>query len=48
MKRGDIRILGAASYAAPVLSTSFLVLAGYAAGDLVACARGRVDRGRRH
>jgi len=30
MKRGDIRFLGAASYAAPVLSTIFLVLAGYA------------------
>jgi drug/metabolite transporter (DMT)-like permease len=30
MKRGDIRVLGAASYAAPVLSTGFLVLAGYA------------------
>lgn len=30
IKRGDIRVLGAASYAAPVLSTFFLVLAGYA------------------
>jgi len=30
MKRGDIRVLGAASYAAPVLSTGFLVLAGVA------------------
>jgi drug/metabolite transporter (DMT)-like permease len=30
MKRGDIRILGAASYAAPVLSTLFLVMAGFA------------------
>jgi drug/metabolite transporter (DMT)-like permease len=30
MKRGDIRILGATSYAAPVLSTIFLVLAGFA------------------
>ncbi len=30
MKQGDIRVLGAASYAAPVLSTLFLVLAGYA------------------
>lgn len=30
MKRGDIRVLGAASYATPVLSTAFLVLAGYA------------------
>ena len=30
MKRGDIRLLGVASYAAPILSTVFLVLAGYA------------------
>jgi drug/metabolite transporter (DMT)-like permease len=30
MKRGDIRVLGAASYATPVLSTAFLILAGYA------------------
>jgi drug/metabolite transporter (DMT)-like permease len=30
VKRGDIRVLGAASYAAPVLSTMFLVLAGFA------------------
>jgi drug/metabolite transporter (DMT)-like permease len=30
MKRGDIRLLGVASYAAPVLSTLVLVLAGYA------------------
>jgi drug/metabolite transporter (DMT)-like permease len=30
VKRGDIRVLGAASYAAPVLSTVFLVLAGFA------------------
>jgi drug/metabolite transporter (DMT)-like permease len=30
MKRGDIRFLGVASYAAPVLSTLILVLAGYA------------------
>jgi drug/metabolite transporter (DMT)-like permease len=29
-KRGDIRLLGVASYAAPVLSTAILVLAGYA------------------
>ncbi|MES1155086.1 MAG: EamA family transporter, partial [Pseudorhodoplanes sp.] len=34
MKRGDIRILGAASYAAPVLSTIFLVLAGFAEPSL--------------
>ncbi|HWK95224.1 MAG TPA: EamA family transporter [Pseudolabrys sp.] len=30
VKRGDIRLLGVASYAAPVLSTLFLVLAGFA------------------
>ena len=30
MKRGDIRVLGAASYAAPLLSTTFLMLAGFA------------------
>lgn len=30
VKFGDIRALGAASYAAPLLSTIFLVLAGYA------------------
>jgi drug/metabolite transporter (DMT)-like permease len=31
MKRGDVRVLGAASYATPLLSTAFLVLAGFAA-----------------
>ena len=30
VKRGDIRLLGVASYAAPILSTAFLVLAGFA------------------
>ncbi|MBR1134302.1 MULTISPECIES: DMT family transporter [Bradyrhizobium] len=30
MKRGDIRVLGAASYATPLLSTAFLILGGYA------------------
>jgi drug/metabolite transporter (DMT)-like permease len=30
MKRGDIRVLGAASYATPLLSTGFLVMAGFA------------------
>ena len=30
MKRGDIRVLGAASYATPLLSTMFLMLAGFA------------------
>src|SRR3954469_17931091 len=30
MKRGDIRVLGAASYATPLLSTAFLIMSGYA------------------
>jgi drug/metabolite transporter (DMT)-like permease len=30
MKRGDIRVLGAASYATPLLSTLFLIVAGFA------------------
>jgi drug/metabolite transporter (DMT)-like permease len=30
MKRGDIRVLGAASYATPLLSTAFLILVGFA------------------
>src|SRR5207247_6015293 len=30
MKRGDIRHLGAASYAKPLLSTAFLMVAGFA------------------
>ncbi|HMK80928.1 MAG TPA: EamA family transporter [Xanthobacteraceae bacterium] len=34
MKRGDIRILGAASYLTPLLSTACLVLAGYTAASL--------------
>ena len=34
VKHGDIRVLGAASYAAPVLSTLFLVLAGFAAPSI--------------
>lgn len=41
MKRGDVRFLGVASYAAPVLSTLLLVLAGYAEANWslgVACA----------
>ena len=33
VKRGDIRVLGVASYVAPLLSTLFLVLAGYTAGS---------------
>jgi drug/metabolite transporter (DMT)-like permease len=31
IKRGDIQVLGAASYATPLLSTALLVLSGYAA-----------------
>ncbi|CAN5409958.1 EamA family transporter [soil metagenome] len=41
MKRGDIRVLGAASYATPLLSTGFLIAAGYAqpsAGIAIAAA----------
>ncbi len=34
MKRGDIRFLGVASYIAPLLSTAFLVLTGYATASL--------------
>lgn len=30
IKRGDIRVLGAAAYATPLLSTAFLILAGFA------------------
>src|SRR6185369_11027553 len=30
MKRGDIRVLGAASYATPLLSTAFLIFVGFA------------------
>jgi drug/metabolite transporter (DMT)-like permease len=35
VKRGDIRVLGAASYAAPVISTSLLVLTGFAQMSIV-------------
>jgi drug/metabolite transporter (DMT)-like permease len=35
IKHGDIRVLGAASYLAPLLSTAFLVLAGYAQAGIV-------------
>lgn len=38
VKRGDIRLLGVASYAAPVLSTSVLVLAGHAEPSLTLAA----------
>jgi drug/metabolite transporter (DMT)-like permease len=45
MKRGDIRVLGAAAYATPLLSTTFLIMAGFAkptaalagAAVLIAC-----------
>jgi drug/metabolite transporter (DMT)-like permease len=40
VKHGDIQVLGAASYAAPLLSTAILVIGGYAAYShtlLVAC-----------
>ena len=40
VKRGDIQVLGAASYSAPLLSTAILVLTGYAAYSnilLLAC-----------
>ena len=35
MKRGDIRVLGVGAYLAPLLSTCFLVLAGYATASTV-------------
>ena len=40
MKRGDIQVLGAASYSAPLLSTLILILTGYASYShviLIAC-----------
>ena len=40
VKHGDIQVLGAASYSAPLLSTAILVLAGYASYNhtlLIAC-----------
>lgn len=38
MKRGDVALLGVASYAAPVLSTLILVVAGYAAASWLLAA----------
>ena len=38
MKRGDIRVLGAASYATPLLSTAFLILAGFAQASFTIAA----------
>jgi drug/metabolite transporter (DMT)-like permease len=38
MKRGDVALLGVASYAAPVLSTIILVAAGYAAASWLLAA----------
>ncbi len=35
VKHGDIRVLGGLSYSAPVLSTSFLVLAGFAEASVM-------------
>ena len=46
MKRGDIRVLGAASYATPLLSTLFLILAGFAEPSAHR-HRCRLDRRRR-
>jgi drug/metabolite transporter (DMT)-like permease len=40
VKHGDIQVLGAVSYSAPLLSTGLLVLTGYAAYSntlLIAC-----------
>ncbi len=45
MKRGDIRILGVASYLAPLLSTGYLVLAGLCDRERLARHRGGADRG---
>ena len=47
MKRGDIRVLGAASYATPLLSTAFLILAGFAKPSATIAHRRGPDRGRR-
>jgi drug/metabolite transporter (DMT)-like permease len=35
VKHGDIRVLGGLAYGAPVLSTAFLVLAGFAEASLM-------------
>ncbi|WP_027486904.1 aromatic amino acid exporter YddG [Allorhizobium undicola] len=46
VKNGDIQILGAASYAAPLLSTLILILFGYAEPDLrIAAACGLITGG---
>jgi drug/metabolite transporter (DMT)-like permease len=34
VKHGDLRVLGAVSYLAPVLSTVFLVIAGFATASI--------------
>ena len=47
MKRGDIRVLGAASYATPLLSTAFLILAGFAQPTATIARRRDPDRRRR-
>src|SRR2546421_10099685 len=54
MKRGDIRVLGAASYVTPLLSTAFLIVAGFAqpradiAIDGLPVAGGRADAAKGH
>ncbi len=50
VKRGDIQVLGAASYSAPLLSTLILILTGYAQYShaiLIACAADHRRRGGR-
>ena len=47
MKRGDIRVLGAASYATPLLSTGFLIAAGFAKASANIAHRRNPDRRRR-
>ena len=47
VKHGDIRLLGVAAYAAPVLSTLILVAAGFAPATLSLAPRLRADRRRR-
>ena len=47
MKRGDIRVIGAASYATPLLSTGFLILVGFAEATATLALAALLDRGRR-
>ena len=46
VKHGDIQVLGASAYAAPLISTAVLIVAGYARADLVDRRRRRADRRR--